>query len=46
VLCFLLYHDIRFEPRNTRYLVVDLRSLGRPAQSVSENAVIQEMMRE
>ena len=36
--CFLLRQEIREEPRRKQYLVVDLQSLGYPAQLALENA--------
>ncbi|BAT75172.1 hypothetical protein VIGAN_01299200, partial [Vigna angularis var. angularis] len=35
-LCFLLFQDIRFPPSRTQYPVVDLLSIGEPAQSASQ----------
>jgi hypothetical protein len=40
VLCFLALHEIKFVPRKIAYPPVDRRSSREPAQSASENLVI------
>lgn len=43
--CFLLLHEMRLPSTNNSYPEVDLRSLGDPAQSASENpSILREMI--